>query len=154
MYNFLNNNQGGAAGQTNTSTLPQSLFNNASAVGNRFGTGLDALKNRFGQFSQNMADNPMQTAQGMFSNMFGGQGGLSEVPHNLAQLPHDLSQIPHNLSQIPQNLSQIPQNVASGLQNLGNGVTNLWGNPLHPQNQSNHGGGFLSRFMGGNNGQN
>jgi hypothetical protein len=142
MQNFLNSPQGplGSAGQAGTSTMPQNLFNNSNGVGSRFGTGIDAFKNRMGTFSQEARENPLNAVQGMFKpggllgNIFGGDGGFLNGMFG----QKGLGGIPQNVAQIPQNVAQIPQTFG-----------NMFGQPQqNPEGSAGaSSGGFLSRFM-------
>jgi hypothetical protein len=168
MQSFLNSPQGplGSAGQSGTSTMPQSLFNNSSGFGSRFGAGIDAFKNRMGTFSQEARENPLNAAQGLFKpggmlgNIFGGDGGflngmlgpkgLGGIPQNLAQIPQNVASIfgQQGLGGIPGNMGQMFKNPLSGVSTPNpttNGMTNVPG--AAPTSGGFGGGGFLSRFM-------
>jgi hypothetical protein len=155
MQNFLNSPAGplGGAGQSGTSTTPQNIFNNANGIGSRFGAGIDAFKNRVGAFSPER----LFGENGPLSHLFGGDGsmigglkgafgqqGVGGIPQNLASIfgPRGLGGVPQNVGNIFNNQPQQgPQpNAPTGMPNQ-----------AAASNRNGFGGGgFLSRFMGGN----
>lgn len=139
--NFLNSPPGplGAAGQSSKSTQPTNLFSNASSPFSRLGSGVQSFRDRIGNFGGGNSRDSILSA--LFGNLFGGDGGL------LGGFRHAAD-----------SLGKLPQNVGNGLGQAMSGAASIFGggqgaNPTGgglPGTAGKTTGGFLSRFMQGN----
>jgi hypothetical protein len=134
--NFLNSPPGplGQAGQSSTSTQPPSLTSgNGSPQFNRFGQGAQSFADRIGGAGGKAQD----VLSRLFGNLFGGQGDLAQG------FPGQGEPVQGGFpGQLPGQGAPQGGPLASV---LGGGKPSITG--------QGQGGGFLSRFMQGQNGQ-
>jgi hypothetical protein len=126
--NFLNSPPGplGSAGQSSNSTQPSSIFNNANSPFTRAGQGLQALRDKIGNF--------------------GGGGDIREI---LSSLLGSDGGILGGLKQIPNGIGQAVSGAASLF--TGGPGSNPTGTPPQAPGQAGAASnGILSRFMQGN----